>query len=75
MHEKYLIVKESPCPECGGRGKVQPNGFLHVLMTCPRCEGIGTVREELDLRDALEEMGAPANLTAAMCIWQKFRTQ
>lgn len=43
MTRRYLVQCEETCPECGG----------HKSYNCDYCKGVGTVRREVDILEAL----------------------
>jgi len=52
---RYLVVRESTCPECQGFGVVPLEQGRTTR--CRRCGGKGRVREEISLLEALQELG------------------
>jgi NTP pyrophosphatase (non-canonical NTP hydrolase) len=43
--KRVKVVKEKPCPHCGGRGEVSDE-WSTALTTCPVCDGKSTENEE-----------------------------
>ena len=50
---EYLIIKRTPCPECG------PRGF--IVMICSECKGKGHLPDEMvPLVDVLHKVSMPS---------------